>query len=67
MVTERVAEDMRRRNCTEVIGMLEIWGTHLKDALTSRKTYLFRPATERPASSFRRTIRSHMTTSFLTY
>jgi hypothetical protein len=41
--------------------------TYLKVVESSRNAYLLRPATLTWASSFRRTIRSQMTTSFLTY
>ena len=51
-----VARQIKEGNC----------GTHLKDVLSSRKTYLFRPATDNCASSLRRTMRSQMTTSFFT-
>lgn len=50
-------------------GILKIGNekTYLKLAERSRNAYLFRPATLTRASSFRRTIRSQITTSFLTY
>ena len=47
--------------------MVEKGSTHLNEELSSLKTYLFRPAMEIFASSFRRTILSHMTTSLRIY
>lgn len=53
----------RRRRKGKIETIRE--GTHPKDVLTSRNTYLFRPATEIWASSLWRTMRSQITTSFL--
>ena len=57
----------RKRGTGSQEHMVEKCSTHLNEELSSLKTYLFRPAMEIFASSFRRTILSHMTTSLRIY